>query len=127
MGFYEADDNVCTRAAQRLRRKQHRIGLANSGRSAEEDLQLSACSAGFLRLEFGKELIRVRALLWQYWFTTPQERLSQHLWWRREQLGLYAPVLEREADGRIVVLEWPAMLRLLDAQERTSGYPTYRQ
>src|ERR1700746_1914717 len=25
------------------------------------------------------------------------------------------------------VLEWPAMLRLLDAQEKTSGYPTYKQ
>jgi hypothetical protein len=50
---------------------------------------------------------QVRAVLWQYWFTTPEEKRSQHLWWRREQLGLYAPVLEREDDGRIVVLQWP--------------------
>ncbi len=50
---------------------------------------------------------QVRAVIWQYWFTTPTERHSQGLWWRRQQLGLYAPTLERESDGRIVVLEWP--------------------
>jgi hypothetical protein len=52
---------------------------------------------------------QVRAVLWQYWFTTPEEKRAQKMWWRREQLGLYAPVLEREDDGRIVVLQWPAM------------------
>src|SRR6202521_1441810 len=50
---------------------------------------------------------QVRALVWQYWFTTPAEKLSQGIWWRRQQLGLYAPTLERESDGRIVVLQWP--------------------
>ncbi len=50
---------------------------------------------------------QVRVVLWQYWFTTPAEKRSQGLWWRREQLGLYAPTLEREEDGRIVVLQWP--------------------
>jgi len=50
---------------------------------------------------------QVRAVIWQYWFTTPTERRSQGTWWRRQQLGLYAPVLERESDGRIVVLQWP--------------------
>jgi len=52
---------------------------------------------------------QVRAVLWQYWFTTPEEKRASGMWWRREQLGLYAPVLEREEDGRIVVLEWPAI------------------
>ena len=52
---------------------------------------------------------QVRAVLWQYWFTTPQEKRTQHLWWRREQLGLHAPVLEREDDGRVMVLQWPAI------------------
>jgi hypothetical protein len=51
---------------------------------------------------------QVRAVIWQYWFTTPAEKHSQGLWWRRQQLGLYAPTLERESDGRITVLEWPA-------------------
>jgi lipase maturation factor 1 len=50
---------------------------------------------------------QVRAVLWQYWFSTPEEKRNQGLWWRREYLGLYAPTLEREPDGRIGVLEWP--------------------
>jgi len=50
---------------------------------------------------------QVRVVVWQYWFTTPAEKRSQGLWWRRQQLGLYAPTLERESDGRVVVLEWP--------------------
>ncbi len=53
---------------------------------------------------------QVRAVLWQYWFTTPEEKHETGMWWRREQLGLYAPTLEREADGRIVVLQWPQMV-----------------
>jgi lipase maturation factor len=51
---------------------------------------------------------QVRAVLWQYWFTTVAEKRAQGLWWRRQQLGLYAPTLEREPDGRIAVLQWPA-------------------
>jgi lipase maturation factor 1 len=50
---------------------------------------------------------QVRAVLWQYWFSTAEEKRTQGLWWRREYLGLYAPTLEREPDGRIAVLEWP--------------------
>ncbi|HYT19956.1 MAG TPA: lipase maturation factor family protein [Candidatus Polarisedimenticolia bacterium] len=50
---------------------------------------------------------QVRAVIWQYWFTTPAEKRSQGIWWRRQQLGLYAPTLERQSDGRIAVLEWP--------------------
>src|SRR6266568_8158265 len=53
---------------------------------------------------------QVRAVLWQYWFSTPEEKRATGVWWRREQLGLYAPTLEREEDGRIVVLEWPQMV-----------------
>lgn len=52
---------------------------------------------------------QVRAVLWQYWFTTAGEKRATSMWWRREQLGLYAPSLEREDDGRIVVLQWPHM------------------
>lgn len=51
----------------------------------------------------------IRTVLWQYWFTTPEEKHATGMWWRREQLGLYAPTLVRETDGRIVVLEWPQM------------------
>jgi len=47
----------------------------------------------------------IRAVLWQYWFTTMAEKRSTGLWWRRKLLGLYGPVLEREADGKIVVID----------------------
>jgi hypothetical protein len=50
---------------------------------------------------------QVRCVIWQYWFTTPDEKRAQGMWWGRQQLGLYAPTLEREPDGRIAVLEWP--------------------
>jgi len=48
---------------------------------------------------------QVRAVLWQYWFTTMAEKRSTGMWWRRQMLGLYAPVLERGADGSIQVIE----------------------
>jgi hypothetical protein len=51
---------------------------------------------------------QVRAVLWQYWFSTPEEKHTQHMWWTRKWLGLYAPTLERESDGRIVAIEWPS-------------------
>jgi lipase maturation factor 1 len=54
---------------------------------------------------------QVRAVIWQYWFATPDEKRSEGTWWRRQQLGLYAPTLERESDGRIVVLEWPSRMQ----------------
>ncbi|HZR07984.1 MAG TPA: lipase maturation factor family protein [Myxococcales bacterium] len=35
----------------------------------------------------------VRAVKWQYWFTTPEEKRATGAWWRREERGLYAPEL----------------------------------
>ncbi len=49
----------------------------------------------------------IRAVLWQYWFTTEEERHTTGNWWRRQWLGLYAPTLERGSDGQITVVEWP--------------------
>jgi lipase maturation factor 1 len=49
---------------------------------------------------------QVRAVVYQYWFTDPQAKREQGAWWRRELLGNYAPVLEREADGKIVLLDF---------------------
>ncbi len=51
----------------------------------------------------------VRAVLWRYWFTSMSEKQTQGLWWRREFLGLYAPAIEREADGTIRGIEWPTV------------------
>ena len=44
---------------------------------------------------------QVRAVLWQYGFTTPEEKRRTGQWWWRKELGLYAPVMERGADGSI--------------------------
>jgi hypothetical protein len=51
---------------------------------------------------------QVRAVVWQYWFTSGDEKRAQGVWWRRQLLGLYAPTLERAPDGKIGVAEWPA-------------------
>ena len=52
----------------------------------------------------------VRAVLWQYWFTTMDEKRQTGNWWRREFVGLYAPELTMTADGRFAVVEWPPEL-----------------
>ena len=53
---------------------------------------------------------QIRVLLWQYWFTPKQEKREHGLWWRRQSLGNYAPTLARDANGRIVAIEWPPEL-----------------
>ncbi len=55
---------------------------------------------------------QVRAVLWRYWFTTLAEKRATGLWWRRELIGLYAPVLERLPDGKAGVVQWPEPLPL---------------
>ena len=49
----------------------------------------------------------VRAVLWQYWFSTPAEKRATGAWWRRQMLGAYAPTFTREADGRFAVVGQP--------------------
>ncbi len=48
----------------------------------------------------------VRAVIWQYWFTTEEEKRRTGDWWRREYLGLYAPELTMGADGQFAVVQW---------------------
>ena len=52
----------------------------------------------------------VRAVLWQYWFTTMDEKRRTGNWWRREPMGLYAPEITLTADGRFAVVQWPEEL-----------------
>ena len=52
----------------------------------------------------------VRAVLWQYWFTSIDEKRKTGDWWTRKLLGLYAPVLTLRPDGRVGVVEWPQPL-----------------
>ena len=50
---------------------------------------------------------QVRAVLWQYWFTSMAEKRATGNWWRQQLLGLYAPTLERQPDGKIGVVAMP--------------------
>ena len=52
----------------------------------------------------------VRAVLWQYWFTSMDEKRKTGNWWRREYLGLYAPELTMANDGEFAVVQWPEEL-----------------
>jgi len=49
----------------------------------------------------------VRVVLWRYRFTTMAEKRKDGDWWRRTLVGLYAPTLVREPDGRLTVAAWP--------------------
>jgi lipase maturation factor 1 len=46
---------------------------------------------------------KVRAVIWQYWFTDRATKRNDGTWWRRELLGVYAPVLQRTPEGKIVM------------------------
>jgi len=52
----------------------------------------------------------VRAVLWQYWFTSMSEKRQTGNWWRRQLLGLYAPVIERQPDGKVGAVQMPGPL-----------------
>jgi hypothetical protein len=52
----------------------------------------------------------VRAVLWQYRFTSMEEKRRTGDWWRRKELGLYAPELTMTEDGNFAVVEWPQEL-----------------
>lgn len=47
----------------------------------------------------------VRAVLWQYWFSTPEQKRSEGVWWQRKYLGLYAPTLTRLPNGRFGIVD----------------------
>jgi hypothetical protein len=52
---------------------------------------------------------QVRAVLWQYWFTTMREKHQTGRWWRRKLLGTYAPTLAMQPDGRIAFIASPTL------------------
>jgi hypothetical protein len=47
----------------------------------------------------------VRTVLWQYWFSTPQQKREHGIWWTRQLLGTYAPTLTRLADGHFAIAQ----------------------
>ncbi|MGH9711753.1 MAG: lipase maturation factor family protein [Candidatus Acidiferrales bacterium] len=58
----------------------------------------------------GPPPVQVRAVIWQYWFTDMKTKRASGAWWRRELLGAYAPSLERQPDGKIVIIDMPLAL-----------------
>jgi hypothetical protein len=52
----------------------------------------------------------VRAVLWQYWFTSIEEKRRTGDWWKRRLLGLYAPVVTLTAGGQMEAVEMPEAL-----------------
>jgi len=50
--------------------------------------------------------MQLRTVVWQYWFSDHSEK-KQGLWWRRELIGLYAPALARQPDGKFVITQFP--------------------
>ena len=51
----------------------------------------------------------LKVVLWQYWFSTWDEKRDQGIWWNRKLLGSYAPTLVRLSDGRFGVAEAPSL------------------
>jgi hypothetical protein len=47
----------------------------------------------------------VRAMLWQYWFSTREQKRTQGLWWTRTLMGAYSPTVERLPDGKFGAVE----------------------
>jgi hypothetical protein len=50
---------------------------------------------------------QVRAVLWQYWFTSMEQTRRMGDWWSRRLLGVYAPVLERDPAGGVSIVAMP--------------------
>jgi len=53
--------------------------------------------------------LRVRAVVYRYWFTDMKTKRETGMWWQRELLGDYSPPLEREPDGRIFLIDRPTV------------------
>jgi lipase maturation factor 1 len=55
----------------------------------------------------GRPPLEVRAVLWQYWFTSMQQKRETGDWWTRRLIGTYAPILERDAQGQMGIVAMP--------------------
>jgi hypothetical protein len=47
-------------------------------------------------------------VIWQYWFSTPEQKREQGVWWTRQYLGTYAPTITLREDGRYGVVAGPS-------------------
>ena len=88
--------------------RQNQIVVLTEERLLENDREVLALFAGNPFPEAPPRY--VRAVLWQYWFTTMAEKRLTGNWWRRSYLGLYAPELTPGPDGRFAAVEMPGEL-----------------
>ena len=51
----------------------------------------------------------VRAVLWQYWFSTEEQKRTEGIWWRRQFLGTYAPTLTRLSNDHFGIVDSPTI------------------
>jgi hypothetical protein len=63
---------------------------------------------------FGTPPKYVRAVLWQYWFSTLAQKRFEGVWWTREYLGTYAPTIIRRPDGKFEVVAGPSREQEMD-------------
>jgi hypothetical protein len=63
----------------------------------------------------------VRAVLWQYWFSTSDQKHVAGVWWQRQFLGSYAPTLTLLSNGHFEIVDESTLrthLRLSDPASR---------
>jgi hypothetical protein len=51
----------------------------------------------------------VRAVLWQYWFSTLEQKRTEGVWWQRQLVGLYGPTLTQLPNGRFAIVDEPTI------------------
>ena len=51
----------------------------------------------------------IRAVLYQYWFSTPEQKRTQGIWWTRQLLGTYAPTIAHQPDGTYAITAAPTL------------------
>jgi hypothetical protein len=47
----------------------------------------------------------VRAVLWQYWFSTLEQKRIQGVWWTRQLANAYGPTLTRLPNGEFTIAD----------------------
>jgi hypothetical protein len=65
----------------------------------------------------------IRAVVWDYHFTSAAEWSKTGAWWSRNRLGLYCPILERGEDGRVARVSLNSCSRCTSARAQPPTDP----
>ncbi len=52
----------------------------------------------------------VRAVLWQYWFSSMEQKRKEGIWWQRQLLGPYGPTLTKLPNGHFGIVDEPGLI-----------------